>query len=254
MIHFIQTVFTGRGKPKSEEEEIVWIDRRIKIFKDYTLKSLNNQYIKKFIHWISFRKEHKELPVVKKFVENTKQREEAKKNNHKTVFTFNGQPYFDDKGNNEDLLERFDNDLNIIGDYVNDDVLFTVLDSDDLIHKMFTYEVQHYPFQRRAMYCQKGYIYNIEKDELADWFVISFPAYTLAISREEFLNPKKYINFWREFESHEDIPRVFNAKRMNDNRFCCTVHDKNKSTIWNHPFKGRSYSREDKDRILKDFL
>jgi hypothetical protein len=51
------------------------------------------------------------------------------------------------------------------------------------------------------------------------------------------------------------IPKVFEEVRMPDRRYCVVVHDKNISTIFNHPFRGAEVWDEiAKTNILNNFI
>ena len=56
-IHFVYCPFTGVGIKGYSGDE--WFKYRIKLFRDYTLKSLQNQTDKDFVIWLSFRPEER---------------------------------------------------------------------------------------------------------------------------------------------------------------------------------------------------
>jgi len=90
--HIIMTPMTGVGiKQGFRGQE--WLDYRIEIFKNYTLKSLVNQTNKNFLHILSFRQEEEN----NKSVENLAQYIETTYPDYKAAFTFDGLMYYDDK-------------------------------------------------------------------------------------------------------------------------------------------------------------
>jgi len=241
MLNLVCTVLTGRGTPETWEETDSWLDTRIKLFQSYCLLSLSKQSDQNFIHWICLRKRlNREIPHL-----------------GNSIFTFNGQPYWDDRVFNETLEERLKSTLKRLEKFAKKEkwISVTHLDSDDAFHKDVIKEIRkEVPGNRKALIRQKGYVYDVKEQRLADWFCESPPFYTIIYPREVFFNPKKKLEYESFFKSHEDIIKVFNVKVMKERRYLVTIHSKNKSTIWNHPFKGKEYSEEESRKILKGFI
>ncbi len=253
MTHIIQTVMTGRSNRKEYKDN--WIKNRVDIFKNYTLKSLLNQKNKDFVHWISFRPDDNGMAWVKEL----KAHLESLKD-YKFVFTYDGQPYHDDRGDNTYLKKRFEWSLEVVAPYIKDNVYFTVLDSDDCLIDTAVESIQNIPFDKdMAIVMRKGYIYNLKDKKLAEWNPATNPPfYTLMFEKDTFLNPQAYLENWRAFNSHEDIVFLWKTKSIWDGSYLITTHENNKSTKWHnvyfrkHPFIGKDLTNK-KDEILCQF-
>lgn len=249
-VHFICTVFTGRGIKQFGGDE--WYRERIKIFKKYCLKSLLNQTNKDFIHWICFRPEEENNPITKELGQY------LGKLNHNCIFTFHGQPFWDDKTSNLNIEKRIQDSVGAISEHIKgkDYVYFTVLDSDDMFHKDMVKMIQGENYEyKKALTPIKGLILNAKTGQLADWNHPSCPPYyTIMFPSEMFLDAKKQIEYYYPFVSHEDILRIFKCKRLPDDMYCCTVHSGNISTHWEHSAMGEEYFYESEIKsILKNF-
>lgn len=249
--HIIQTTFTGRGKPKHQQESEEWLKRRIVLFKQYTISSLLHQTNKNFIHWISFRdKLDKNNFLIKQLSSFLKSLD------YSFIFTFNGQPYWDDRAPNDTLEERLRKSLKLIEPFCRnkDYVYLTMLDSDDMFHREVVDEIQNEGFRNKgALIYQKGFVFNDGTEQFADWFCESPPFYTLMYPQEIFLDASKKLEYDKPFTTHEDIIKHFDYKILSENRYCYLVHEDNKSTGWEHPFRGKEYSGEERNKILKGF-
>jgi len=259
--HLVYTPFTGLGKPGYRGDE--WMKKRIEIFKNNTLKSLQNQTDQFFVHWISFRPEDQENDLVKElFAYICGQKWRA-------VFTFGGLCWWDDKYRFDKLQERLKNTLPSLKDIVGDAryVYETVLASDDMYHKDVMESIQKQPFAyKRALVHWQGLIRQTETNRLATWNPQPGhlpPFYTIMYPADVFLDPKKHFDYMAGFKSHEDIERLFECVRLPDQRYCVNVHNKNISTYWNckdedgvehkHPYVGEEITGQEKDDILKNF-
>lgn len=268
-----------------------WYIQRQKIFKEFTLKSLENQTIKNFIVWMTFREEEKSNPLT----ENLRIILEKSKVNY--IFTFHNLMYWDDKFNtdfasrilntlrcirdfyrkrkitltalrqiyynkNKNLKERLSKALEEIQKKFNNknhrDILITRIDSDDIFHKKALEEIRNSAIKSKkyqAFVFKNGYIYNSKTGELAEYHPKTNPPfYTLKFPKNVFFNAEKHIQFYNGFKSHEDITRIFRYKVLTDFRYCVVIHNpKNHiSTIWNHPFRGKIIQKN-KKKILKNF-
>jgi len=248
--HFICTIFTGRGINPFRGDE--WFKERIRIFKKYTIPSLQNQTNQNFTHWICFRAEEENNPITKEL------EKYLKKLNYNFVFTFNGQPFWDDKVPNNTLKERLTKSLETIKELVRGDyVYFTVLDSDDMFHKEVVDEIQKQSFEyRRVLYYKTGFIWHEQSGRLAVWpHPTCPPYYTIMFSKDVFLDTEKHLEYYGSFTTHEDIIKVFDCTQLSDFKYVCLVHPNNISTNWGHSFMGEEiYYENQKREILKNFI
>ena len=79
------------------------------------------------------------------------------------------------------------------------------------------------------------------------------PFHTIIFPKEYFFDPARYLQYFKGFKSHEDIPNVFNCQNLKDGRYCVLIHDQHISTIWDHPYKGKEIEGEEKENALIDF-
>ena len=285
--HIILIPFTGvglNGGFRGDE----WFAHRIKIFKEYTAKSLLNQSNRQFLLWLTFRPQEEGHPYLKGL--GTWLGEQKLP----TLMTFEGLPYHDDKfsrgiknklwnfarsirqsyrerkpvfiqaffelftDKNKTLPQRLEKSLfkiQSIQPFRDTSYIFlSRIDSDDMFHKDYAKKVQEfYPFEG-AIVCKNGYIYNAQTKELAEWNPETNPPFHTIIMRSStFFNPIAHIQFYNGYKSHEDIPKVAKVlKVLEGNNYCVTVHGKHISTTFNHPFKGKSII-ENKSSVLTDF-
>ncbi len=172
--------------------------------------------------------------------------------------TFNGLMYWDDRNDtfNSSLESRLAQSLPIVEWMgINDLVYLTRLDSDDMLSKTAVDHIQApLPVPVEALVFKKGYVYNKELDELAEWNPPANPPFhTLIMSRETFIDPKKHLAFYKNFKSHEDITEQMSYLTLPDYQYCVFTHNPQYhiSTSWSHPFKGRLI--DNKEEIKKDF-
>ena len=249
-VHLVFTSFTGRGIPGWKGQ--AWLDRRIKIFKEYTLQSLINQTNRNFVHWVSWRAQEKRNTSVKKLGEYLTAR------NYPFVFTFGGLPIWDDRKSNEriELRERLQKTLldliPILGEAKY--CYQSILDSDDMLDKNAVQTVQNQTYGRKkAIGWTKGYVYNIETGQLAHWNTSTVPPfYTIMFPTDIFKDPEKHYNYIGPFRSHECVVHYFKFKNLSGRKFCVNVHGKNYTTAWDHPFRGKEITKN-KNNILSRF-
>jgi hypothetical protein len=244
----ISTPFTGLGKLDGFRGND-WFKRRIEIFHKYTLQSLLNQTEQDFTIWLSFRPEEESNSLIRTF-----------DIPHKHIFTFGGIPIWDDKKTNEKewLQERLKKTLpeleRIVG---SSGVKMVNLGSDDMYSKEVMASIKAQSFEEgTALTHRLGYVYSDVTDQLAEWNPTTHPPFhTIMYSNETFLNPEKHFNFIKGYKSHELIPKIFKEVRMPDRRYCVVVHDKNISTIFNHPIRGAEiWDEETKSKIMSNFI
>lgn len=282
IVHLVYIPFTGVGLVGFKSQE--WFKRRVEIFKEFTLKSLQNQEYKGFTLWLSFRPEEYENPLIEDI---SKAIEKA---GLRAILTFDGLMYWDDKftkglipriknigrivrqayrersldrlgdlrflfrNKNKDLAQRVQKSINSLHEQIPLEtahyVYVTRIDSDDMFHRETIKEIQTKLPHPGAIVCGSGFVYNSDTGEMAEWTPKTNPPFhTIMFPREEFIDGERYVQFFRTFKSHEDIPRVFSTTRLKDGMYCVTIHNAHISTLWDHPFRGKAV---DGDRI-KDF-
>ena len=251
LIHLVYVPFTGLGSVDFKGNS--WFSYRADIFRDYTLKSLTNQTTKDFVLWVSFRPEEKENPI-------TKQIEQDIKNaGLKYILTFDGVMMWDDRGlfHNKDLKERMEKSLSVIkGQLEPAEYIFkTDLGSDDIFSKEALEEIQKQePKLRGALYYLNGYVLDMVNMRLADWNrPTPCSKYTIMYPCDIFFDAEKHLEYVKGLESHEFIPKVFDAVRLPDKRYMAGVHRANISTTWENQMRGQEYGDIDKREILKNF-
>ncbi len=241
-IHIINTVFTGRGTPRMGEDGRVveeseeWIQKRIYIFKKYTLASLRNQTNKNFLHWICFRNHHPAWDKLGEYLKSI---------NYNFVFTFSGQCHWDDRASNKTLEQKNINSLVVLEPYLKGKkwVYYTLLDSDDMFTKDAVELIQQQePEEGKSLIFQKGYAINYFTKEIADWFCVSPPFYTIIYPGEVFSDAKEKMAYEVGLNSHEDAINIYKSTIMPEDKYCYLIHDTNKSTEWEHAFRGKIYT------------
>lgn len=289
-IHIVYTPFTGVGLYGGFKNQD-WFDYRLKIFKEYTLPSLLNQTNKNFIHWISFRKEeesdnrvydlanymerlgHKFILTfdglmyyddkfspdfrsrfmnLLRIIRYTWRTKDIRKLGLCREIIYN---------KNSTLEQRLKNSLPALkASKKCDYVYLTRIDSDDMFHKNAIQEIQNnQPFPEAilpfpgAILLDKGYVFNYNSKELAEWNPITNPPFhTIIFPYEHFIDSKKHYEYIKDYKSHEDIKKIFAYRILKDSLYCVLVHNEQISTIWNHPFKGKTIL-ENKNEILSSF-
>jgi len=249
LLHIIQTVFTGRRQGCPSED---WLKFRIEIFKNYTLKSLLNQSNRNFLHWISWRSEERDNLLVRdlsKYLKNLK---------YNFVFTFYGQPIWEPHSNNKNIEEKVAKSLKIIEKFHKGEkyVYFTVLDSDDLFYKDAIKEIQTFEYaENGALWFSRGYVLNTEDGTLSFWNPSTCPPfYTILFEAEKFFNPKSYISdMISKLKVHHDIPKVYNAIKLEGRKYLVTINGKNIASRWGQGTRKGNVNVKEKESILKDF-
>lgn len=243
--------FTGLGL-KGGYRGDKWFKYRIEIFKKYTLNSLLKQTDRNFILWLAFREEERYNPICNRF-----KRYLEGIPNFKFVFTYGGCPIWDDKYKEDNLLERLHKILPQLKKYINEEtwVYETMQPSDDMYTMGAIEEINRQEPRKRGILTHfRGSVFNKQTQRLADWnpTTINPPFYTIMYPVEDFLDPQKHFDYMKDSKSHEDVIRLFDSVKLPDYRYCVMVHEKNISTNWWHPFRGRIYSWEEGRRIMRD--
>lgn len=260
--------FTGKtpyGLNQSGFRGDEWYAHRAEMFERFTLENLKKQTDQDFIWWGQFRKEEKDNPITKRI------RASLEKSNIKYVMTFDGPIMMEDRAlwHNIDLLERSVRSLEALQSMITDEWVYEVnLDSDDMVSKDFVALLKSKePKERKAWYLQNGYMYCLD-DRMGTWCnPHSMSIYTICYPAKTFLDPLERWKYqsttnsheqfptFRGLNSHEQIPLIFDAEKLDDGLFCCVNHGGNISTIWEHPFrKEEIYNDSEKTKILSKFL
>lgn len=274
--HFIYIPFSGVGLGV---RDLVWYKYRLDIFKHYTLKSLKNQTNKDFILWMSFAPKDKDNPLIQNL------------DSYLTiphVFTYEGLMYWDDKfggsvfnrlyniaraarqchrnenwskflpmvheialnNKNKTLESRLDKSLKSLVKYIKgNQVYLTRIDSDDMFRKDAVDEIQKVSGVQ-AVLCTEGYIYNCVRVHHYRP-TTNPPFHTIIFSSEVFKDAKKHKEYYKNFRSHEDIPKIFTCQKLPKGMYCVLTHSQANqiSTNWHHPFKKEEASMS----VLKDY-
>ena len=204
--HFLYVPFTGLGL-YSGWRGSRWLKNRIKIFKQFVVPSLLAQTSKNFTLWISWRHEERTNPLVKELKEYLDTIQEFK-----TVFTYSGVCFWDDKypaevaqarlasavhGSLADLFEP-------IG--VVDYVLMTIQPSDDCYHRRMVEQIQ-ISFDMmpsvQALGFSKGYVMDYRTQEIREWNPTTIPPFfTIKFPTPIFIEPWKHLNYTGPYKSH----------------------------------------------------
>jgi len=259
--HLMMVPFTGLGRPRFRGDD--WFKRRVKIFKENTLKSILNQSNPFFTLWLTFREEEAANPITQELWNHIQSYKIP------VIFTFGGICFWDDKYPDDNLLQRLKDTLPELKGTVGKAkyVYETILASDDMYHQGVVQSIHQQPFEpKRALVHWTGYIRNIETGQMAEWKPTEGhlpPFYTIMYEAEIFLDPKKHFDYLREYTSHEDVEKMFNCVRLPDHKYIVNVHGNNISTSWigynpqgkkKHDFIGNEITdEEEKVKILKEF-
>ena len=266
--HFLYCPFTGLGSYNGFRGNR-WLKNRIKIFKQFVVPSLQNQTNKNFVLWCSWRYEEKRNPQVielKKYLDKT---------GIKTVFTYSGVCFLDDKYPDEiarmrliDALHGSMGELiNVIGEC--DEVLMTIQPSDDCYVNEMVEGIQGILAEHKELQAfgfSKGYMMNYLTKEVADYnpetnppfYTIRFPRdiFTDTLKHIEYTSLKKDVGKYRQgfpLPSHEYVKDCLNYDTLDMRGFLVGCHGVNISTVFNHPYKGRTLNSEEANGVLKKF-
>lgn len=262
--HLLSVPFTGLGLYNGFRGNR-WLRNRIKIFKQFVIPSLQAQTSKNFVLWCAFRREEKNNKLVKelqKYLEGIKE--------FKSVFTFHGICFYDDKYPDKEARDRLlmsihgssGELIDTIGDV--DYVLMTIQPSDDCYCKEMVEEVQGILETENACGYSKGYITNYFTKEVREYTPTTNPPfYTIKFPKKIFIDPFKHLEYTSmksdegpykagtPLPSHEYVPNVFGNEYtiIEERGFSVGCHSENISTHFNIPFSGDVVSEE----VLKDF-
>jgi len=267
MKHVILIPFSGVGL-FDDPDDWDWLSYRMRIFLNYTWKSILNQTRRPDLIWLVF--DGRGSKVVRIMAETMSE-------HIPTVTTHYGLPYKDDKFTPSGikylprmlgraikrrkpiLFARYIHRLLFKNRSLakrvkipfNEDVYLTRMDSDDCLHKDYLKEIDKHGFLDELVFMRdKGYVYNTKTEELAEWKPSTCPQFmTLCVPKNR-TTPKEWVKYWDKYYSHEDTTYAWFPLLLSSNKYLMLMHEQQISSTWQHSFRGKSI--EDKS-ILKDF-
>lgn len=235
-----------------------FLRNRIKIIKQFVVPSLLTQTNKDFILWISVRREdkgNKQIKELKEYFDTIK--------DFKTVITYSGCCFYDDKYPDDVARERLINALQgAMADLINtigqcDYVLMTIQPSDDLYHPnaIETLQTAFKEGDFEAVGFKKGYIANYQTLAMREYNPTTNPPfYTIKFPRKIFIEPLDHCNYTAikkdigkykagtPIPSHEYVGDALNYLQIDARGFTVGCHGDNISTQFNNPFAGDEVS------------
>ncbi len=255
VIHFLYCPFVGLGLYGGYRGKR-WLRNRIKIFKQFVVPSLQAQTNKDFILWVSWRHEERTNPLVlelKQYLDPL----------FKTVFTYDGVCFWDDKYPDAEARTRLVNAvhgslgelLNVMGE--GDTVLMTIQPSDDCYHRETVEQIQKlfkdYKDVQAAGFT-KGYVMDYTKGKIAEWNPTTHPPFfTIKFPRDTFSVALAHVDYTGPYKSHEYIGDKLKFAEIQDRGFLVGTHGENISTIFNHPFTGKVFDEVETQKIRNLF-
>lgn len=255
--HLLYVPFTGLGLYGGHRGKR-WLRNRIKIFKQFVLKSLESQTDKDFILWVSWRHEDrgdKDIVELENYI---------KEKGFKSVFTYSGVCFWDDKYDDETARKRLLDAvhgsmgelINIIGDV--DTVLMTIQPSDDCYSSVAVEQIKNHFTYNPGLQCfgyKKGYVMDYMSQKLCGWNPKTTPPfYTIKFPREKFVDPLKHLEYTGPYKSHEYVKDYLKARYIEERGFLVGTHGYNISTVFDHPYAGYEFPNSfSVRRILTNF-
>lgn len=254
--HFLYMPMTGLGLYGGHRGKR-WLRNRIKIFKHFVLPSLLAQTNQNFILWVSFRYEDRNDYLVKEF------QSFLELQPFRTVFTFAGVCFWDDKYPDKIAHERLLNAIHgSMGDLLNvmgeaEEILMTIQPSDDCYHKDMVKDVQSYfasDTKTHVFGYTQGYVMDYLSGRLCEWNPKTTPPfYTIRFTRKVFTDPNEHARYIGPYKSHEYVKDFLPSIYLSFRGFIVGTHGENISTIFNHPFAGSEFSNDTRKAILSGF-
>ena len=252
MIHLLYCPLTGLGL-RGGFRGNAWLKNRIRVFNEFVLPSLQNQTKQEFITWISCRPQERYNPIIQNFANNL-----SGIRGMTFVFTYEGLCFWDDKTPDKlehaRLLERLTRTLPELEPYIGKEehVYMTIQPSDDMYLSTAIETIQSVPFEeRRSIGWVEGYIMNYATKEVAEYNPTTLPPFsTIMFPRETFLNPFAHFNYTGPYVSHEYVKVHTKFLAIPGRGFVVGTHGENISTTFNHPYKGRILTPEERDDVL----
>lgn len=213
--------------PNVKRLDMDWIFYRIDIFMRYTCKSFLNQTNQNFDYLLTYD------PISYDLISKALSKYPKLPDNIRFI-------------KNELLVSEISN---LIKGY---DYFYSVrIDADDMFHPTFIQQLHTYITQSstEVLINQHGYIYDIETNQLANWFYYSPPFYTLIYKVGDYIDGKRYMLPG----GHKDAFKL-NYEILDRINFVVISHGKNTATKFNSVFnKGLISNTEIKNNILNEF-
>lgn len=240
--HLLYCPWTGLGLYDGFRGN-AWLRNRIVVFKQFVIPSLLAQSTKDFVLWCSWRSQEKTNPLVKELIEYLDAIPDFK-----TVHTFHGVCFWDDKYSDETARDRLLMSLHgslaeltdVIGDV--DEVLMTIQPSDDLYSrdalKMIQKTLENPGIQ--AVGFKHGYVMDYKSKTVAEWNPATNPPFfTIKFPRAIFLDPLKHFDYTGPYKSHEYVGDKLRYVQLEVRGFMVGTHFDNISTVFDHPYTGK---------------
>jgi len=252
--HFLYCPFTGLGRHGGYRGD-QWLRNRIRIFKQYTLPSIQNQTNQNFTLWISWRPQDLENHIVEDFGNHLE-----KIQGLNTIFTYGGLCFWDDTNPQDNLLERLERTLPALKEAMNtmaysNHVLMTIYPSDDMYVSSAVEDIQ-FMFEDsniEAYGYEEGYIMNYATKDVAEFNPRTNPPfYTIKFDKEIFADAKKHFKYTGPYWSHEHIGKHLKYRPMHGRGFVVGTHGENISTYWDHMWQGKLLNEQETERVLLD--
>lgn len=243
--------FTGLGLHDGYRGD-KWLERRIKIFKEYTLQALLNQKSLNFVLWMCFRPQEKTNPQVHELEKHLN-----KLRGLTSIFTYYGIPFWDDKYSDKEAEDKLKyclkNSLPELKQHVQgfNWIYLMIQPSDDMYLTQIIEDLRNIVPENKAFGYKKGYIMNYHTKEIANYDPETNPPfYAICFDKETFLNPEKHFNYIGKCKSHEDIGNFVEICYFPSRGFVVGTHGANISTDWNISYKGKVLSKWEQESIM----
>ncbi len=216
-----------------------WLKNRIKIFKQFVIPSLQNQSVKDFTLWCSWRPEEKRNPFVKELMQY------LETTGLDCVHTFHGICFWDDKYPDDvardRLLMSLHGSLGELFETVGEaeEVLMTIQPSDDIYHPQAFEWFRESLADAQLSRFNRGYVINYQTKEVCEWNPTTHPPFfTMKFPRAVFLDPLKHFDYSGPYKSHEYAGDNLKCWEINKRGYMVGTHGENISTVFDHPFNG----------------
>jgi len=249
--HFLYVPFTGLGLFNGYRGD-GWLKNRIQVFKQFVVPSLLAQTNKNFTLWISWRPQERNNKQVRElfgYLEDL---------GLKTIFTYGGVCFWDDKYKDEEARERLIMALHhsindLVYDLRGDWVLMTLQPSDDCYRRTMVDEIQK-TFsakpEAQAIGYSRGYIMRYDTQQIAEYNPLTTPPFfTIKFPKPVFIDPLQHLEYTGPYKSHEYVGQKLKYFLSDERGFLVGIHGENISTVFDHPFKGETVN----GIVLKDF-
>ena len=247
--HYMYMPLLGLGKRNRGGS---WLKNRIKIMKQFVIPSLQAQTSKNFTLWISVRpqdRHDKQIMQLRYYMATIKE--------FRTVFTYSGLCFYDDKYEDQEAKSRLVSNLhNSIGELLDDvgeveSVYMTIQPSDDCYNTEAVEDIQKHLKSPKieAVGYSRGYIANYLTKEVKNYDPKTNPPfYTIKFPRDIFTDPLKHAAYtaitkdcgkYKEgtpIPSHEYVGDALEYRKLNSRGFLVGTHGCNVSTYFNIPY------------------